>query len=687
MNKQNRHRSFETLEKRELLAGDLRITEINYNPHASLTQFGERDVLADDYEFVELMNAGDQPMNLRGFRFTEGIQFEFDSQVIRPGERIVVVQDPRDFTFRFGSDARFAAGSGGNGQDPGEFRGNIRNSGERIVLEDANGNELADFEFFDLGEWPRRADGGGSSLEIVDPLGDYADPKNWRASRDFGGSPGRAGSDPIGEVIINEILTHTDLPQIDAVEFYNRTEQAIDISGWYFSDNLEDLFRYQFSDGEVIEPTDFLVFDQIELGFSFDGQEADDLFLLEADADGKPTRFADAVDFGAAQNGVSLGRWFDGEGALFPMTSLSFEDFNSGPLIGDIVISEVNYHPRGVPGEGISANDLEFIEIHNRSDLPVDLGQWQIASSVEFTIPGGTFIAPNSSIVIVSFNPFSNPVKVRRFVDFYRLQGDVPIFGPYSDAQDPNADLLDNDGETILLQRPEDINQLGLGYVLVDRVTYRDRGDWPDTADGTGMSIRRPDLGAYGDFGASWEAAVPTPGSISIVGDVDDNGLVDHRDIDQLCLAVNLGGGEAVFDLDRNGVVQQEDVRFLVQNILGTSVGDANLDGVFNSSDFVQVFISGQYEDGIPRNSGWATGDWNCDGEFSSTDFVVAFRDGDYINDARSIGARVLDSELDVKATDRAAPRNHLHLVSMERRDSPRRLEAAVVESIFDSMV
>lgn len=666
-----------------MLAGDLRITEINYNPHPSLVQFGERDVAADDYEFVELMNAGDTTINLRGYRFTEGIQFDFASQLVQPGERVVVVQDPRDFTFRYGSDARFASGSGNDGQDQGEFRGSIRNSGERIVLEDSTGTEIADFEFFDLGEWPRRADGGGSSLEIVDPLGEYDDPKNWRASRDFGGSPGWEGSHPIGDVLINEILTHTDLPQIDAVEFYNRTDETIDISGWYFSDTVDNLFRFQFADGETIDGTDFTVFDEIELGFSFRGQESDNVFLLEADESGKPIRFADAVSFGATQNGVSLGRWLDGDGDLFPMTELSFEDFNSEPLIGDVVISEINYHPVGVPEEGISANDLEFIEIHNRSELPVDLGQWQIANSVEFTIPGGTFIAPDSSILIVSFDPFANPVKVGRFVDFYRLQGNIPMFGPYSDDEDPNADLLDNDGETILLQRPEDINQLGLGYVLVDRVTYRDHGDWPQEADGTGMSIRRRDLDRYGDFGSSWEAAVPTPGSMLVVGDIDGNGTIDNHDIDQLCLAVNLGGGEAIFDLDRNGSVQPADVRFLVENILGTSVGDANLDGVFNSSDFVQVFIAGQYEDSVSRNSGWATGDWNCDREFSSTDFVVAFRDGDYVDNAKDVAARILSQS----HSDGEEPGKMARIAMLEG-DSvgfQHPLDSAIVESIFKS--
>jgi hypothetical protein len=57
-------------------------------------------------------------------------------------------------------------------------------------------------------------------------------------------------------------------------------------------------------------------------------------------------------------------------------------------------------------------------------------------------------------------------------------------------------------------------------------------------------------------------------------------------------------------------------------------IGDANDDGVFNSSDLVQVFQAGEYEDRILRNSSYEEGDWNGDGEFDSSDLVVAFQTG-----------------------------------------------------------
>lgn len=67
-------------------------------------------------------------------------------------------------------------------------------------------------------------------------------------------------------------------------------------------------------------------------------------------------------------------------------------------------------------------------------------------------------------------------------------------------------------------------------------------------------------------------------------------------------------------------------------------IGDANLDGVFDSADLVQVFTAGEYEDTkltptgwVNRhNSFWDEGDWNGDAEFTSSDLVHAMQFNSY---------------------------------------------------------
>jgi hypothetical protein len=61
-------------------------------------------------------------------------------------------------------------------------------------------------------------------------------------------------------------------------------------------------------------------------------------------------------------------------------------------------------------------------------------------------------------------------------------------------------------------------------------------------------------------------------------------------------------------------------------------LGDANFDGLFDTSDLVTVFQAGEYEDAHSGNSSFAEGDWNGDGDFDSSDILVAFQTGRYGN-------------------------------------------------------
>jgi Tol biopolymer transport system component len=58
--------------------------------------------------------------------------------------------------------------------------------------------------------------------------------------------------------------------------------------------------------------------------------------------------------------------------------------------------------------------------------------------------------------------------------------------------------------------------------------------------------------------------------------------------------------------------------------------GDADGDGLFNSTDLVKVFQAGEFEDGVTGNSTWSDGDWTGDKEFASDDLVAAFQAGNY---------------------------------------------------------
>ena len=68
-------------------------------------------------------------------------------------------------------------------------------------------------------------------------------------------------------------------------------------------------------------------------------------------------------------------------------------------------------------------------------------------------------------------------------------------------------------------------------------------------------------------------------------------------------------------------------------DINGSTPGDANCDGVFNSSDLVKVMQEAEYEDDVKGNSTWTEGDFDRDGDFTTRDLVLALKIGDYEGD------------------------------------------------------
>ncbi len=82
--------------------------------------------------------------------------------------------------------------------------------------------------------------------------------------------------------------------------------------------------------------------------------------------------------------------------------------------------------------------------------------------------------------------------------------------------------------------------------------------------------------------------------------------------------------------LDNGTIIDPTERLNYVHDVLGTWLGDSNLDGEFNSSDLVAIFQASEFEDAIVGNSSWVTGDWSGDGEFDSSDLVSAFQDGGF---------------------------------------------------------
>ena len=111
-------------------------------------------------------------------------------------------------------------------------------------------------------------------------------------------------------------------------------------------------------------------------------------------------------------------------------------------------------------------------------------------------------------------------------------------------------------------------------------------------------------------------------------GDFNGNGVLDAEDIDQLTVESAAGTNNAKFDLNADSAVNGIDVNIWAKDLKKTWIGDADVNGAFDSNDFVKVFAVGKYE--TDQAATWTEGDWNGTGRFDSSDFVAAFSDGGY---------------------------------------------------------
>lgn len=482
---------------------NLHVTELMYHPPA----LGRID--GDEFEFIEFKNVGTNDLDLGGLTFAEGIQFTFTNGTrIAPGHFLVLGRNPAQFTAKYPGLAL-----------DGVYTGKLDNGGERLRLITPLGTPALSVEYKDSGRWPLAPDGYGFSLVPREPGGNPNpdNPGHWRASALAGGSPG--GDDPpspIPGVVVNEVLTHTLLPVVDAIELHNPTAADADISGWFLTDDAAVPNKFRIPDGTVIAAGGYVVFTEADFNpmpgtnssFSLNSG-GDDVHLIAADASGNLTGYSHGFSFGAAPSGVSFGRHVisTGDEHLVLQSAATLGGLNAGPSVGPVVFRQIMYHPPDLPG-GVDNPDDEFIELRNITTFPVPLydaavptNTWRLRGGIAYEFPEQVVLAPGASLVLVSF-PLTNAAAIAAFRGkFGGLEG-LPLFGPYRNK-------LDNSSDTLELQRPDAPDTNGVPYVVVDQVDYRDAAPWPPSADGSGAVLQRVDLAAYGDDPANWMGYAP----------------------------------------------------------------------------------------------------------------------------------------------------------------------------------
>jgi hypothetical protein len=167
-----------------------------------------------------------------------------------------------------------------------------------------------------------------------------------------------------------------------------------------------------------------------------------------------------------------------------------------------------------------------------------------------------------------------------------------------------------------------DIDNVVLGPTEFIDVTF----DLP--AGATNLAVRFEAFNTWGNEIVAVDDVRIYTGSLAAPGDFNGNGSLDAGDIDDLTGQAAAGTNPAAYDLNSDAAVNTADVTVWVRDLYNSWIGDANLDGEFNSSDLVTVLASGTYEADVAAV--WSTGDFNGDGRANSSDLVAALADGGY---------------------------------------------------------
>lgn len=470
------------------------ITEINYNPEPA------DSIDTGNYEFVEIRNNGVSECDMSNVAFTSGIEYVFPSgKVIAAGGFFVLAANPADYQKRYGK-APDAA-----------FTGALKNSGETIVLTDTKTERpIFSATFMDVYPWPSRADGNGYTLVPRKPkISDNPDSASyWALSVAKNGSPG--ADEPV-VVYINEVLTHTDPPDVDLVEIYNPEKSPVSIGGWYLTDSRSQPKKYLIPDGTTVPAEGYLVINEMQFNdstkivsgnipFRLDAH-GEEVYLVPPSGD-CITGLCLGCKFGELENGVSIGRYVTSTGAVhYPrMKEKTSGRVNSAVEVGPVVISEIMYNP--------PVGLWEYIVLTNVSANPVPL-YYQLESDHTWRLKGAGFNFPKN----VTINPgekiyiASDTIPTEDFRALMKLDASVQIFSTSMD--------LDNGGEELALMKPQEPFNDGVETVNphmdIDVVDYNDKSPWPKEADGQGYALVRIDNNAYGDDPINWKAEKRVP--------------------------------------------------------------------------------------------------------------------------------------------------------------------------------
>ena len=275
------------------------ISEIMYHPYHPDTS--PEDIGA---EYIEFFNRGAEPVNLSGWRISNGVDFTFPDVTLGAGEYLAVAADVDTFKANYPSVNNLVGGWTGRLSNNGETIELVNNLGVRTDI--VGYSDEGDWAVRELGPldhghrgwfWSDRHDGGGSSLELInaEKPNDYG--HNWMASNTDYGTPGMVNSVAqenaapfILDVMHDPVIPKDDQAVAVTARIIDEFRIGIKVSLHYRVDvsiyEDEDIYPHH-------EPDDYVHVTMFDDGAHDDGAADDEIYgaRIPAQADGTVIEF------------------------------------------------------------------------------------------------------------------------------------------------------------------------------------------------------------------------------------------------------------------------------------------------------------------------------------------------------------------------------------------------------------
>jgi hypothetical protein len=224
--------------------------------------------------------------------------------------------------------------------------------------------------------------GGGSSGGAVATGGTASGggPADGGSSGDGGGD---GGPPETPAVTINEVESNAGSPA-DWVELYNSGTEAVDLSGYVFTDGSQGN-TFRIPSGSLIKAGGFLVLEEAAFGFGLGSNDSAFLF--------RPDGTTLVASFTWSNHALATyGACPDGSGALSAnATATKAAPNDCTPYV---LINEIESN-NGTPGD--------WVELYNATLVPADVSGWIFRDGDDthgYAIPDGTIIQPGRFLVL-----------------------------------------------------------------------------------------------------------------------------------------------------------------------------------------------------------------------------------------------------------------------------------------------